>query len=206
MLFCDRFWGGLGALLGPTWRNLGPTCPPTWRQNPTKIVPGGVQMPSQLSSLFRCPFGSIFHRFSDPPNLEKPSKNVVLSLKIKEFSYFQHMTSQMPSKLQNRAKIPPKYTQNAPKRLPRGSQDPPKRLQERSKRLQDASNSPPRSPKCLPGSLPELPDDGQEAPRRLQESPKSPGDAILGSLGVISEAFWSKKHLIFSGCYVASAC
>ena len=36
--------------------NLGPTCLPTWRQNPPKIVPRGVQMPSQIASYLTCVF------------------------------------------------------------------------------------------------------------------------------------------------------
>ena len=48
----DPFFPDFGA-------NLGPTCLPTWLQNPPKIIPRGLQIPSQLASYFRCLFLSI---------------------------------------------------------------------------------------------------------------------------------------------------
>ena len=54
--------------------NLAPTCPPTWSQNPSKIVPRGIQNPSQLASCFRSPFGSIFDRFLVDFRCQNPSK------------------------------------------------------------------------------------------------------------------------------------
>ena len=42
------------------WCQLESNLAPTWRQNRPKIVPRGLQIPTQIASGFRCPFGSIF--------------------------------------------------------------------------------------------------------------------------------------------------